>query len=29
MLAYDAAIARMREMIRAGEIITGIVPALT
>lgn len=27
MLAYDAAIARVREMIRAGEIITGVIPA--
>jgi ABC-type lipoprotein export system ATPase subunit len=27
MLAYDAAISRMREMIRAGELITKMVPA--
>lgn len=26
MLAYDAAIARVRELIRAGELITGVVP---
>ena len=27
MLAYDAAIARVRELIRSGELITGIAPA--